>query len=297
MTFENYLEQLDFDKLVQLWNEYASEFYSEHIYNDVAEFASIAENDGLELARKVFFGKVRSWDDHVYINGYGNFESCWDLESSPIDISYLAEWLKDKEHEVYDEWKNEILGEFYLDYLHDVMYVYKTLANNLVKTRESVDASEVRNFLVKDIQDLRKDLPENFSLSVGDLQSSEPFLREVERLMNDEDDVFKFKNNEDHIYTTGYIARLIHNAYKQSENVLASPLEVRAKDYALLLTSGNDYYALVKEVNELINMANEYAPLPSLKQLMIVLDDIRQAIIKWQSPYKIVDTTLWEIGE
>ena len=184
-----------------------------------------------------------------------------------------------------------------LDYLHDVMYVYKTLANNLVKTRESVDASEVRNFLVKDIQDLRKDLPENFSLSVGDLQSSEPFLREVERLMNDEDDVFKFKNNEDHIYTTGYIARLIHNAYKQSENVLASPLEVRAKDYALLLTSGNDYYALVKEVNELINMANEYAPLPSLKQLMIVLDDIRQAIIKWQSPYKIVDTTLWEIGE
>jgi hypothetical protein len=186
-----------------------------------------------------------------------------------------------------------------LDYLHDVMYVYKTLANNLVKTRESVDASEVRNMLVKDIQELRKDLPENFLLSVGDLQSSEPFLREVEYLMNNEDDVFKFKfkNNEDHLYTTGYIARLIHNAYKQSENVMASPLEIRAKDYALSLTSGNDYYALVKEVNELINMANEHTPLPSLKLLMIVLEDIRQAIIKWQSPYKIVNTTLWEIGE
>lgn len=184
-----------------------------------------------------------------------------------------------------------------LDYLHDVMYVYKTLANNLVKTRESVDASEVLNLLVKDIQDLRKDLPENFLLSVGDLQSSEPFLREVEYLMNNEDDVFKFKNNEDHLYTTGYIARLIHNAYKQSENVMASPLEIRAKDYALSLTSGNDYYALVKEVNELINMANEYSPLPSLKRLMIVLEDVRQAIIKWQSPYKIVNTTLWEIGE
>lgn len=112
MTFENYLEQLDFDKLVWLWNEYASEFYSEHIYNDVEEFASIAENDGLELARKVFFGKVRSWDDHVYINGYGNFESCWDLESSPIDISYLAKWLKDEDHEVYQEWTDEIYGEF-----------------------------------------------------------------------------------------------------------------------------------------------------------------------------------------
>lgn len=112
MTFENYLEQLDFDKLVQLWNEYASEFYSEHIYNDVEEFASIAENDGLELARKVFFGKVRSWDDHVYINGYGNFESCWDLESSPIAVLYLAEWLKNEDHEVYEEWIEDIQGEF-----------------------------------------------------------------------------------------------------------------------------------------------------------------------------------------
>lgn len=184
-----------------------------------------------------------------------------------------------------------------LDYLHDLMYVYRKLSNNLVKTRESVDASEVLNLLVKDIQDLRKDLPENFSLSVGDLQSSEPFLLEVEYLMNNEDDVFKFKNNEDHLYTTGYIARLIHNAYKQSENVMASPLEIRAKDYALSLTSGNDYYALVKEVNELINMANEHAPRPSLKRLMIVLEEVRQAIIKWQSPYKIVNTTLWEIGE
>lgn len=184
-----------------------------------------------------------------------------------------------------------------LDYLHDLMYVYRKLSNNLVKTREPVDASEVLNLLVKDIQDLRKDLPENFSLSVGDLQSSEPFLLEVEYLMNNEDDVFKFKNNEDHLYTTGYIARLIHNAYKQSENVMASPLEIRAKDYALSLTSGNDYYALVKEVNELINMANEHAPRPSLKRLMIVLEEVRQAIIKWQSPYKIVNTTLWEIGE
>lgn len=182
-----------------------------------------------------------------------------------------------------------------LDYLHDLMYVYRKLSNNLVKTRESVDASEVRNLLVKDIQDLRKDLPENFSLSVGDLQSSEPFLLEVEYLMNNEDDVFKFKNNEDHLYTTGYIARLIHNAYKQSGNVMASPLEIRAKDYALSLTSGNDYYALVKEVNELINMANEYAPLPSLKRLMIVLEEVRQAIVKWQSPYKIVNTTLWDL--
>lgn len=184
-----------------------------------------------------------------------------------------------------------------LDYLHDVMYVYRKLANNLCRTRETVNASEVRNQLVEDLRKLRKDLPDNFTLSVSDLQASEPFLREVELVMNNVDDVFKFKNNEDHLYTTGYIARLIHNAYKQSENVMASPLEIRAKDYALPLTSGNDYHALVKEVNELINMVDEYAPRPVLKRVMIVLEDVRQAIIKWQSSYDIVNTTLWEIGE
>lgn len=184
-----------------------------------------------------------------------------------------------------------------LDYLHDVMYVYRKLANNLCRTRESVDASDVRNKLVEDLRNLRKDLPENFTLLVSDLQKSEPFLREVELVMNTVDDVFKFKNNEDHLYTTGYLARLIHNAYKQAEIEIASPLEVRAKDYARPLTSGNDYYALVKEVNELINMVNEHAPNAALKRFIIVLEDVRQAIIKWQSPYDIVNTTLWEIGE
>lgn len=184
-----------------------------------------------------------------------------------------------------------------LDYLRDVMYVYKKLANNLCRTRETVDASEVRNRLVEDLRNLRKDLPDNFTLSVADLQQSEPFLQEVERAMNIVDDVFKFNNNEDNLYTTGYLARLIHNAYKQSENVMASPLEIRAKDYALPLTSGNDYHALVKEVNELINMVDEYAPRPVLKRVMIVLEEVRQAIIKWQSSYDIVNTTLWEIGE
>lgn len=184
-----------------------------------------------------------------------------------------------------------------LDYLHDVMDVYRKLANDLCRTREKVDASEVRNQLVEDLRNLRKDLPEHFTLSVADLQQSELFLREVEQAMSDEDDVFKFKNNENNVYTTGYIARLIHKAYKQSEIVIASPLEVRAKDYAQPLTSGEVYRALVKEVNELINLVDEHAPNAVLKRFMIVLEDVRQAIIKWQSSYDIVNTTLWEMGE
>lgn len=185
-----------------------------------------------------------------------------------------------------------------LIYLKDVMKAYQELANGLAKTREHIDASSVRDSLVNTLRNLRKQLPENFTLQVSDLQTDENFLLEVERVMNSTDKHFTFDGNEHHVYTTGYIARLIHNAYKQdASNVLPSPLEVRAKEYALPLTSGEEYSTLVKEVNELINMVNEYAPQPPLKRLMIVLDDIRQAIIKWQSPYKIVDTTLWEIGE
>ena len=115
MTFENYLEQLDFDKLVQLWNEFC---YSDNgpaydiIYDSIEDIHAQMVMDGFDIARAVFFGEVRGWYDRVSFNGYGNLYSVYDLESSPIDLRYLAKWLKDKEHEVYDEWKNEILGEF-----------------------------------------------------------------------------------------------------------------------------------------------------------------------------------------
>lgn len=115
MTFENYLEQFDFDKLVGLWNEFC---YSDNgsaddiIYDSIEDIHAQMVMDGFDIARAVFFGEVRGWYDNVSFNGYGNLYSVYDLESSPIVISYLTKWLKDKEHEVYDEWKNEILGEF-----------------------------------------------------------------------------------------------------------------------------------------------------------------------------------------
>lgn len=115
MTFENYLEQLDFDKLVQLWNSYCCSgngSADEAIYNSIEELSDSGILTGMELTRAVFFGEVRGWYDKVSFNGYGNLYSVYDLKSSPIDLRYLAEWLKDKEHEEYDEWKNEILGEF-----------------------------------------------------------------------------------------------------------------------------------------------------------------------------------------
>ena len=115
MKFENYLEQLNFDKLVGLWNSYC---YSgngsadEAIYNSIEELSDSGILTGIELTRAVFFGDVRGWNDLVSFNGYGNLYSVYDLESSPIAVLYLAEWLKEEEHEVYQEWIEYIQGEF-----------------------------------------------------------------------------------------------------------------------------------------------------------------------------------------
>lgn len=115
MKFENYLEGLDFDKLVRLWNEYcfgSDGSADDAIYESIEELNDNGICTGIELARAVFFGEVRGWYDKVSFNGYGNLYSVYDLESSPIAVLYLAEWLKDKDHEVYQEWIEDIIGEF-----------------------------------------------------------------------------------------------------------------------------------------------------------------------------------------
>lgn len=106
--FTKYLEDFSFDDLVALWNDYASENGYEQIYDSVEEFAVNFETEGAELARMVFFGDVKNWMDHVYLNGYGNFESCWNVESSPIDIDALAKWIKETNHSEYKEWLDSI---------------------------------------------------------------------------------------------------------------------------------------------------------------------------------------------
>lgn len=135
--FTEYLDDFRFDDLVALWNEYASENGYEQIYDSVEEFAANFEPEGVELAGMVFFGDVRSWSDMVYLDGYGNFKSCWNVENSPIDIGALAQWMREVNHTDYKEWlenieasdfgdwlggelTNEELTELWGDYVEDV---------------------------------------------------------------------------------------------------------------------------------------------------------------------------------
>lgn len=108
--FEDYLCTLRFDTLVRAWNEFCwgeNGSAGDAIYDSIEALHDEGLVDGLELARAVFFGSVESWNDRVYFNGYGNLESTWDLENSPIDIHYLAEWLRDENHSLYEEWEDE----------------------------------------------------------------------------------------------------------------------------------------------------------------------------------------------
>lgn len=117
MKFTTYLSDMTFADLAYIWNEYASENGYEQIYDSVEEFATNFEIEGVELARMVFFGDVRSWSDMVYLNGYGNFQSCWNVENSPIDINAMAEWMKESNHHEYKEWLDNIDAYDFADWL------------------------------------------------------------------------------------------------------------------------------------------------------------------------------------
>jgi hypothetical protein len=117
-TFTTYLNDFSFDYLVNLWDEYARDNYPDaYIYDGIEEFIETYDTDAIEATRMVFFGDVRSLGDYVYLNGYGNFQSCWDVESSPIDLDELAKWMKDTNHYEYKEWLDNIEAYDFADWL------------------------------------------------------------------------------------------------------------------------------------------------------------------------------------
>lgn len=67
------------------------------VYTDLQELIEVSGKTGEEIARATFFGDIRNWcDDYFYINSYGNFASCTEIEH---ENSILAQ-------------KDEIIEEF-----------------------------------------------------------------------------------------------------------------------------------------------------------------------------------------
>lgn len=108
MSFKQHLEDMSFEDLIPLWNEWCDQYgQDDAIYDSIEEFAELYGEDGVELARKVFFGDVKNWGDKVYLDGYENFVSCWSVESSPIDIDALVDFMKELGHPDYIAWCDE----------------------------------------------------------------------------------------------------------------------------------------------------------------------------------------------
>lgn len=112
-AFVKFLESKDYSELKTLWNEYASDQnMDDYIYDGVEEYCDLYDPKAVDVARMVAFGDIKNWGDDVYLNGYGNFKSCWSVESSPIDLDVLAEWLEDEDHSVFKKWQ-DTLQSFY----------------------------------------------------------------------------------------------------------------------------------------------------------------------------------------
>ena len=106
--FSDFLSTLDFNSLVELWNTYGVEHYPDsYIYNSIADYCDMYEPKAIEVAKRVFFGEVESIDDAVYLDGYGNFKSCHNLTSSPIDLDVLAEAMEADHNELWSAWEEE----------------------------------------------------------------------------------------------------------------------------------------------------------------------------------------------
>lgn len=108
MSFKQQLKDMSFDGLVPLWNEWCAQYgQDDAIYDSIEEFAELYGEGGVELARKVFFGSVDNWYDRVYLDGYGNLRSCYSIESSPIDIYALVDFMKEVDHPMYLDWRDD----------------------------------------------------------------------------------------------------------------------------------------------------------------------------------------------
>lgn len=107
-TFRNYLSTLSFNSLVELWNTYGVEHYPDsYIYDSIEAYCDDFDPAALDVARMVFFGEIESFNDNVYLDGYGNFKGCYNLASSPIDLGVLAEAMEADHNELWQAWAEE----------------------------------------------------------------------------------------------------------------------------------------------------------------------------------------------
>lgn len=103
----NQLENLDFDTLVYLWNDYVrEENMSDEIFNVNDEDLEMLSKGLIETLNCIRYGDFSFNDDYFSFDGYDNYVSFNRLRDTncPIDLDELADWLtEDDNFENYTE--------------------------------------------------------------------------------------------------------------------------------------------------------------------------------------------------
>lgn len=92
-----YINNLEESDKVALWNEYQDDICGDSQIYDFDDYALndlLMGKDPIEIVRMTVFGNINSWlDNYIWINGYGNLESCCDLKYTAFNAEEMAEWF------------------------------------------------------------------------------------------------------------------------------------------------------------------------------------------------------------
>lgn len=103
--FEQKFNELDLNDKLAIYNDYAINVGYETINHFDEDFLDMAFTDKVELARAVYFGEIKSWEDpYITFNGYGNLKSMTEGE--------VEEWISDSISGIYD---HEDAWDYYID--------------------------------------------------------------------------------------------------------------------------------------------------------------------------------------
>lgn len=97
--FTDYLENLQTDELINLWNqksEEQSDYEDKIYYNDEFFFDDYFFTNASEAVRAVWYGNYNYMDLYVKFNAYGNLESTSNLMDF-IDLEDLKDFLVENE--------------------------------------------------------------------------------------------------------------------------------------------------------------------------------------------------------
>jgi len=105
-TIIEYLQSLEDDKLIEVWNEFARENYNddEIYFNDDDFFETFFEGRVIEAVRAVNYGEYNYTDKYVRFNGYANLVSGTNYEmiNQVVDMNMLADDILENEDNYYD---------------------------------------------------------------------------------------------------------------------------------------------------------------------------------------------------